>query len=91
MPTDKIELIEAKPRYARVRYPDGKQDTVFLRDVAPAGNEAGPVTEQKGYAMSAPDTSSDDSTDNTHWSTHEEYLHVQDPHGTTLDGTSETR
>ena len=32
------ELIEANPNYARVRYPDGKESSVSLRDLAPPGD-----------------------------------------------------
>lgn len=32
-----VELLEASPNYAHVRFPNGREDTVALRDVAPAG------------------------------------------------------
>lgn len=35
---DEVELIEANPQYALVRHPDGRQATVSLRDLAPAGD-----------------------------------------------------
>lgn len=34
----KVELLYANPQYARARYPDGLQDTVSLRDLAPGGD-----------------------------------------------------
>ncbi|KAG7158427.1 hypothetical protein Hamer_G026426 [Homarus americanus] len=34
---DEVELLEANPRYAHVRFPDARQSTVSLRDLAPAG------------------------------------------------------
>ena len=33
--TDEVHLIEANPQYAHVRYPDGKEDTVALKQLAP--------------------------------------------------------
>lgn len=32
---DEVELIEANPQYAHIRFPDGREDTVNLRDLAP--------------------------------------------------------
>ena len=29
--TDEVELIEANPQYAHIRFPDGKEDTVALK------------------------------------------------------------
>ena len=34
---EEVELLETNPRYAHVRYPDGKETTVALRDLAPRG------------------------------------------------------
>ena len=34
-PTEEVHLIEANPQYAHVRYPDGKEDTVALKHLAP--------------------------------------------------------
>ena len=36
---DEVELIQANPQYAHIRYPDGKEDTVSVRHLAPAGSE----------------------------------------------------
>ena len=33
--TEEVHLIEANPQYAHVRYPDGKEDTVALKYLAP--------------------------------------------------------
>lgn len=35
---DEVELIQANPQYAHIRYPDGKEDTVSVRHLAPAGS-----------------------------------------------------
>ena len=32
-----VELLEANPQYAHVKFPNGREDTVALRDLAPAG------------------------------------------------------
>ena len=34
---DEVELLQANPNYAHVRYPDGKETTVSTRHLAPAG------------------------------------------------------
>ena len=34
----KVELIEANPQYAFIKYPDGRESTVSLRDLAPSSN-----------------------------------------------------
>ena len=41
--TDEVELIEANPQYAYIRFPDGKEDTVALKHLAPT-NEGGDTT-----------------------------------------------
>ena len=35
---DKVELIEANPRYARVRFSDGTKDTLSNKRFAPSGD-----------------------------------------------------
>jgi len=40
--TNEVELIEANPHYALVRHSDGKESTVSLRDLAPAGDVPAP-------------------------------------------------
>lgn len=35
---DEVQLLEANPNYAHVRYPDGRETTVSLRHLAPTGN-----------------------------------------------------
>lgn len=35
---DEVELIEANPQYAHVRYPDGRESTVSLRHLSPRGD-----------------------------------------------------
>ena len=49
----KVDLIEANPMYARIRYPDGKESNVSLRDLArcPVDDEEGlesPFNENQG-------------------------------------------
>ena len=34
---DEVELVEANPQYAHVRYPDGRESTVSIKDLAPTG------------------------------------------------------
>ena len=36
---DEVQLLEANPRYAHVRLPDGRESTVSLRHLAPVGDE----------------------------------------------------
>ena len=36
---DEVELLQANPQYAHIRYQDGKEDTVSTRHLAPAGSE----------------------------------------------------
>ena len=33
---DEVELIQANPHYAHIRYPDGKETTVSIKHLAPA-------------------------------------------------------
>ena len=35
---DEVELIKANPNFAHVRFPDGREDTVSLKHLAPQGN-----------------------------------------------------
>jgi hypothetical protein len=32
---DKVELVDVNPTYANIRYPDGRESTVSLQDLAP--------------------------------------------------------
>lgn len=41
--TDEVQLIQANPQYAHIRYQDGREDSVSVRHLAPAGSEAGDV------------------------------------------------
>ena len=36
---DEVELGESNPTYAHIRYPNGREDTVSLRDIAPCGKD----------------------------------------------------
>ena len=35
---DEVDLLEANPQYAHVRFPDGREDTVSIKHLAPSGN-----------------------------------------------------
>lgn len=37
---DQVELLQANPQYAHVRYPDGRETTVSLRHLAPTGESS---------------------------------------------------
>ena len=41
---DEVELIDANPNYAHVKFLDGRESTVSLRDLAPTGDRTSPVT-----------------------------------------------
>ena len=36
---DEVELIEANPNYAHIRFPDGREDTVALKHLAPKNDQ----------------------------------------------------
>ena len=36
---DQVELLQANPQYAQIRYPDGRESTVSIRHLAPMGEE----------------------------------------------------
>ena len=36
---DQVELLQANPQYAHIRYPDGRESTVSIRHLAPMGEE----------------------------------------------------
>lgn len=42
--TEPVELIEANPTYAYIRFPNGREDTVSIRDLAPGGGPEVEVT-----------------------------------------------
>ena len=42
---DEVELIEANPRYAYIRFPDGREDTVALNHLAPKHENANHIPE----------------------------------------------
>ena len=46
---DEVELLEANPQYAHVRFPDGRETTVSIKDLAPTGQ----VTRQSGLTEPA--------------------------------------
>ena len=39
---DEVELLQSNPHYVHIRYPDGREDTVSTRHLAPAGSETLP-------------------------------------------------
>ena len=34
---EEVELLESNPLYAHIKYPNGKEDTVAIKDLAPSG------------------------------------------------------
>ena len=58
---DKVELIESNPNYAHIRYPNGREDTVSLRDLAPIGNTNESV---EGVSTEVPTENVDTNTTN---------------------------
>ena len=42
-----VQLLEANPNYAFIRYPDGRESTVSLQDLAPRGNGVEVVSEEE--------------------------------------------
>ena len=36
---DEVNLLEANPQYAHVQFPDGREDTVSIKHLAPLGNK----------------------------------------------------
>ena len=42
---DEVDLLEANPQYAHVKFKDGREDTVSIRDLAPKGNYEGNTQE----------------------------------------------
>jgi hypothetical protein len=76
---DEVELIEANPEYAHVRFPNGRQSTVSIRDIAPlptpvvaepnqeavvdADENANEPLDDLDATLPAMDESNDDTTD----------------------------
>ena len=63
---DEVELIQANPSYAHIRFPTGREATVSLRDLAPVGEaqcpgqqEDRPVSDQ-AVAADEPDLTMDE-------------------------------
>ena len=40
---DEVNLLEANPQYAHVQFPDGREDTVSIKHLAPLGDKEVPV------------------------------------------------
>ena len=40
---DEVNLLEANPQYAHVQFPNGREDTVLIKHLAPLGNKEVPV------------------------------------------------
>ena len=70
---DEVELLDVNTNYAHVRFQDGKETTVSLRHLAPAG-DAGSATQRPGLPVSEP--VADNST---------EHAAPDDPPATPLD------
>lgn len=56
---DEVELIEANPQYAHVRFPDGRESTVSIKDLAPTGE----VFRQSDPSEPSEEASSTDGSD----------------------------
>ena len=54
---DEVELLEANPNYAYIRYPDGRESTVALRHLAPAGGRVGEYVNAEGNSTDSSDSS----------------------------------
>ena len=48
---DEVELLEANPHYAHIRFPDGRETTVSVRDLAPIGERQEVVTPAPGIDL----------------------------------------
>ena len=44
---DEVELLQANPQYAHVRYPDGRETTVATKHLAPRGEPKATLLEQE--------------------------------------------
>ena len=60
---DEVDLLEANPHYAYVRYPNGRESTVSIKDLAPSvgrssslpmGNNTSSPNEESGHIMEEP-------------------------------------
>ena len=40
---DEVDLVEANPNYAKIRYRDGRESNVSIRDLAPVGSNIGDI------------------------------------------------
>ena len=49
---DEVELVEANPQYAHVRFPDGRESTVSVKDLAPRGEVEDTLVNNTGKADS---------------------------------------
>ena len=56
---DEVELLEANPTYAHIKYPDGRESSVSLRDLAPCPKE----TISSDATVEVPSTSGEPDTD----------------------------
>ena len=52
-----VELVHANPSYAFIKFPDGREDTVSLRDLAPVGDQSVDVIENESSQQSLPNPS----------------------------------
>ncbi|KAL7647527.1 UNVERIFIED_CONTAM: hypothetical protein RMT77_001127 [Armadillidium vulgare] len=44
---EEVQLIDVNPHYAHIRFPNGREDTVSVGDLAPCGDSAPAFTEGK--------------------------------------------
>ena len=56
---DKVELIEANPNFVIVKFLDGRQSTVSVRDLAPSPTREAETSEINSYLDAQPQLTSD--------------------------------
>ena len=52
---DRVHLIEANPQYAFIRHDDGRETTVSIKDLAPAGGDLAPTSTEPQAHDTTPD------------------------------------
>ena len=48
---DEVDLLQANPHYAHVRYPDGRETTVSTRSLAPRGQKTAEIVTRKAVGV----------------------------------------
>ena len=78
-----VELIEANPQYAHVRYPNGREDTVATKYLAPAGERL----PHKSLGQQSTDADNMDDVKSTHEEEHAPTPNIRD-NNVTLPGNA---